>query len=97
MGLVKHLVGGPAVVWVLASVWRGIELPYGFYGTAIVTGLRSKALDAGLVAEVQAVSAVVAEVRAEGQGRPLVGEGAARAGLLAVARHALDALRAPTA
>ncbi|MFE3864500.1 hypothetical protein ACFXPT_29195 [Streptomyces goshikiensis] len=83
--------------WVLASVWRGFELPYGLYGTVMVTGPQSEALDADLVAEVQAVCAAVAEVRAEWQDRPPVGEHAARAELLATGRHARDALRAPTA
>ncbi|MFD8992739.1 hypothetical protein ACFVZ4_32440 [Streptomyces goshikiensis] len=84
-------------VWVLASVWRGFELPYGLYGTVMVTGPQSEALDADLVAEVQAVCEAVAEVRAEWQHRPPVGENAARAELLATGRHARDALRAPTA
>ncbi|AYV32207.1 hypothetical protein EES41_36230 [Streptomyces sp. ADI95-16] len=83
--------------WVLASVWRGIELPYGFYGTVMVTGPRSEALGADLVEEVQTVCAAVAEVRAEWQDRPPVGENAARAELLATGRHARDALRAPMA
>ncbi|MBT2611445.1 hypothetical protein J7I97_25100 [Streptomyces sp. ISL-87] len=84
-------------VWVLASVWRGIELPYGLHGTVMVTGPQSEALDADLVAEVRAVCAAVAEVRAEWQDQPPVGEGPARAELLAAGRHARDALRAPTA
>ncbi|MCX4546915.1 hypothetical protein [Streptomyces sp. NBC_01565] len=84
-------------VWVLASVWRGIELPYGFYGGVMVTGPGSEALDSDLVAEVQAVCVAVAEVRAEWQDRPPVGEGAARAELLAAGRHARDALRAAKA
>ncbi|MFE9847172.1 hypothetical protein [Streptomyces goshikiensis] len=84
-------------VWVLASVWRGIELSYGFYGTAMVTGSQSEALDADLVAEAQAVCAAVAEVRAEWQDRTPASEGAARAELVATARHALDTQRAPTA
>ncbi|MFD6469540.1 hypothetical protein [Streptomyces goshikiensis] len=81
--------------WVLASVWRGFELPYGLHGTVMVTGPQSEALDADLVAEIQAVCAAVAEVRAEWQDRPPVGEHAARAGLLAAGRHARYALRAP--
>lgn len=83
--------------WVLASVWRGFELPYGLHGTVMVTGPQSEALDADLVAEIQAVCAAVAKVRAEWKDRPPVGENAARAELLAAARYALDALRAPTA
>ncbi|MFD3556895.1 hypothetical protein ACFWWA_33035, partial [Streptomyces goshikiensis] len=83
--------------WVLASVWRGFELPYGLHGTVVVTGPQSEALDADLAAEIQAVCAAVAEVRAEWQDRPPVGEGAARAELLAAGRHALDVLRGPTA
>ncbi|MFD6186898.1 hypothetical protein [Streptomyces goshikiensis] len=83
--------------WVLASVWRGFELPYGLHGTVMVTGPQSEALDADLAAEIQTVCAAVAEVRAEWKDRPPVGENAARAELLAAARYALDALRAPTA
>ncbi|MFD6185452.1 hypothetical protein [Streptomyces goshikiensis] len=83
--------------WVLVSVWRGFELPYGLHGTVMVTGPQSEALDADLVAEIQAVSAAVAEVRAEWQDRPPVGENAARAELLAAGRHARYALRAPVA
>ncbi|WP_405545967.1 hypothetical protein OG590_35545 [Streptomyces goshikiensis] len=49
------------------------------------------------MAEIQAVCAAVAKVRAEWKDRPPVGENAARAELLAAARYALDALRAPTA
>ncbi|MEU9304909.1 hypothetical protein [Streptomyces sp. NPDC048269] len=84
-------------VWVLASVWRGIELPYGLYGTVMVTGPRSQELETDLLAEVQGVCVAVAEVRAEWQDRPPAGEGTARAELLAAARYARDALRAPTA
>ncbi|MFD9411555.1 hypothetical protein ACFWBN_31655 [Streptomyces sp. NPDC059989] len=83
--------------WVLASVWRGIELPYGFHGTVMVTGPQSQELDADLVAVVQAVCVAVAEVRAEWQNRPPASERAARAELLAAARYAWDARRAPTA
>ncbi|UUU37566.1 hypothetical protein [Streptomyces sp. NBC_00162] len=84
-------------VWVLASVWRGIELPYGLHGTVMVTGPQSQELEADLVAEVQAVCVAVAEVRAEWQNRPPASERAARAEVLAAARYARDALRAPTA
>ncbi|MER7124866.1 hypothetical protein [Streptomyces goshikiensis] len=47
--------------------------------------------------EVQAVCEAVAEVRAEWQDRPPVGENAARAELLTSGRHARDTMRAPTA
>ncbi|MFE3996208.1 hypothetical protein ACFXPW_31645 [Streptomyces goshikiensis] len=83
--------------WVLASVWRGLELPYGLHGTVMETEPQSEALDADLVAEIQAVCDAVAEVQAEWQDRPPVGENAARAELLAAGRHARNALRAPTA
>ncbi|MGW1768252.1 hypothetical protein ACWCQL_29940 [Streptomyces sp. NPDC002073] len=82
--------------WVLASAWRGIELPYGLYGTIVVTGQSAQDLELDLAAEVEAVCAAVTEVRAEWQDRPPACEGPARAELLAAARHTMDVLRAPT-
>ncbi|MEU9304510.1 hypothetical protein [Streptomyces sp. NPDC048269] len=81
----------------LASVGRGIELPYGLHGTVMVTGPQPQELDPDPVAEVQGVCVVVAEVRAEWQDRPPASEGAARAELPAAGRYVRDALRAPTA
>ncbi|MEV7525640.1 hypothetical protein [Streptomyces sp. NPDC091371] len=83
-------------VWALACVWRGIELPYGLYGAAVVTGPQSQGLDDDLAAEVRAVCEAVADVRAEWRGRPPTGEGPARAELLAAARHARGTLRTTT-
>ncbi|MFE2326031.1 hypothetical protein ACFXD5_19235 [Streptomyces sp. NPDC059385] len=79
--------------WVLACVWREDELPYGLYGAAMVTGPQSQGLDDHLVAEVHAVCEAVADVRAEWQNRPPIGEAPARAELLAAARYARRALR----
>lgn len=83
-------------VWALACVWRGTELPYGLYGTAMVTGPQSRSLDDDLAAEVQAVCEAVADVRGEWRERPPAGEGPARAELLAAARHARGALHTTT-
>ncbi|MFD7555198.1 hypothetical protein ACFV9E_11785 [Streptomyces sp. NPDC059835] len=79
--------------WVLACVWREVELPYGLYGVAVVTGPQSRGLDSDLAAEVRAVCKAVADVRVEWQYRPPAGEASARAELLAAARHAWQTLR----
>ncbi|WP_331726195.1 hypothetical protein [Streptomyces sp. NBC_01276] len=78
--------------WVLASQWRGMEISYGFYGPVLVTGPDRSALPEGMAAEVRAVCAAVAEVRLEWMTRPPAGEAAARAEVLAAARHAVAAL-----
>ncbi|MCX4721999.1 hypothetical protein OG818_40625 [Streptomyces virginiae] len=80
--------------WVLASIWRGMEIPYGFHGPVVVTGPQLAGLDEDLEGVVQAVSAAVAEIRLEWVTRPPVGEPQARAELLAAARHAMSALTA---
>ncbi|MFC9816054.1 hypothetical protein ACFVJM_28805 [Streptomyces virginiae] len=77
--------------WVLASTWRGMEIPYGLYGPAVVTGPQFAGLDEDLAGTVQAVCAAVAEIRLEWVTRPPVGELQARAELLAAARHAISA------
>lgn len=79
-------------VWVLASVWRGMEIPYGFYGPVVVTGPQMGALDEAVAQEVQAVCEAVGEVRQEWVTRQPAGEWQARAELLAAARHRLAAL-----
>ncbi|GLW03674.1 hypothetical protein [Streptomyces lavendulae] len=78
--------------WVLASQWRGVEIPYGFYGPVLVTGPERSALGDGVAGEVRAVCAAVAEVRQEWVTRPPAGEGPARAEMLAAARHSVAAL-----
>ncbi|WP_191878545.1 MULTISPECIES: hypothetical protein [Streptomyces] len=78
--------------WVLASQWRGMEISYGFYGPTLVTGPDRSPLSEGMAAEVRAVCAAVAEVRLEWVTRPPAGEAAARAEVLAAARHAVAAL-----
>ncbi|MFD8886712.1 hypothetical protein ACFV0H_30015 [Streptomyces erythrochromogenes] len=75
--------------WVLASVWRGLEIPYGLYGPVVVTGPQMTDLDEDLVGEVLAVCAAVAEVRLEWVTRAPAGETQARVELLAAARQAL--------
>ncbi|MGW7319627.1 hypothetical protein [Streptomyces sp. NPDC054865] len=80
--------------WVLACLWRGIDIPYGLYGDVVVTGPDVEALDAEMVGEVLSVCAAVAEVRQEWSSRPPVGEAQARAELLAAGRHALSRCRA---
>ncbi|MFE6848799.1 hypothetical protein [Streptomyces sp. NPDC057686] len=79
-------------VWVLASVWRRMEIPYGFYGPVVVTGPQLDALDEAMAEEVQAVCEAVAEVREECATRQPAGEWQARAELLAAARHRVAAL-----
>ncbi|MGW2996385.1 hypothetical protein ACWDA9_33235 [Streptomyces sp. NPDC001193] len=78
--------------WVLASVWRGMEIPYGFYGPVVVTGSQLDALDEAMAEEVHAVCAAVAEVREEWVTRQPAGEWQARAELLAASRHRVAAL-----
>ncbi|MFE5539501.1 hypothetical protein ACFQ78_27630 [Streptomyces sp. NPDC056519] len=78
--------------WVLASVWRRMEITYGFYGPVVVTGPRLGALDEAMAAEVRAVCAAVAEVREKWVTRQPAGEWQARAELLAAARHRVAAL-----
>ncbi|MFJ5811686.1 hypothetical protein [Streptomyces sp. NPDC093093] len=75
--------------WVLASHWRGVEIPYGFHGPVVVTGPQLTGLDETLAGEVLAMCAAVADVRAEWVTRLPVGESQARAELLAAARHAV--------
>ncbi|MEV7617585.1 hypothetical protein [Streptomyces sp. NPDC089799] len=79
--------------WTLACSWRRLELPYGLYGIIVITGPNLQGLDPALVAEAQAVCGAVADVRALWLDRPPVGEGPARAELLAAARHAMVGLR----
>ncbi|MFD9356452.1 hypothetical protein [Streptomyces sp. NPDC060031] len=78
--------------WVLASHWRQMELPYGFYGPVVVTGPQLADLEEALAGEVTAVCAAVADIRAEWASRRPVGESQARAELLGAARHATAAL-----
>lgn len=78
--------------WVLASVWRRMEIPYGLYGPVVVTGPQLGDLDEAMAEEVQAVCAAVAEVREEWVTRQPAGERQARAELLAAARHRVAAL-----
>lgn len=73
--------------WALASTWRRTELPYGLYGTAVVTGPNRSdggygALDEDLSAHVQAVSAAVSRVLATWVNCPPRGEAQARAEVL---------------
>ncbi|NUK89970.1 hypothetical protein [Streptomyces lunaelactis] len=86
--------GFNVAVWALACAWRGLDIPYGLYGTAVVTGPgdgRVAGLEAGLVVQVRAVCAAVRDVLAEWQTRPPAGESAARSELLAAARHQVKA------
>ncbi|MFD8079274.1 hypothetical protein ACFV3E_42390 [Streptomyces sp. NPDC059718] len=83
-------------VWALASTWRGTELPYGLYGTAVVTGPNRSdggynALDEDLSVHVQAVCAAVSRVLAAWADRPPRGEAQARADLLRAYRGRNDA------
>ncbi|WP_407842115.1 hypothetical protein ACE1OC_42955 (plasmid) [Streptomyces sp. DSM 116496] len=78
--------------WALASVWRGIDIPYGLYGPVVVTGPQLTELDEDLAEAVRAVCAAVVEIRQEWKVRPSVGEEQARAELLAGARHSVAAL-----
>ncbi|MET9879241.1 hypothetical protein ABZZ36_32135 [Actinacidiphila glaucinigra] len=73
--------------WALASTWRGTELPYGLYGTAVVTGPNCSdggygAVDENVSQHVQAVSAAVSQVLASWVDRPPMGEAQARAEVL---------------
>lgn len=78
--------------WVLASHWRKVEIPYGFFGPVVMTGPELTALGEGMAVEVLAVCAAVGEVRREWVTRSPVGEWQARAELLAAARHSVTAL-----
>jgi len=83
--------------WALACVWRGMDIGYGLYGTAVVTGPGrddggSDALADDLAEQVRAVCAAVREVLVEWRTRPPAGEAAARAEVLAAARHHLGAV-----
>ncbi|MER7467910.1 hypothetical protein [Streptomyces sp. NPDC097981] len=78
--------------WVLASVWRGMEIPYGFFGPVVVTGPQMDSLGEAMAVEVRAVCAAVADVREEWVTRQPAGEGPARAELLAAARYGVAAL-----
>lgn len=66
--------------WALACAWRGLDIGYGLYGTAVVTGKNrsdggSDAPDADLAAQVRAVCEAVREVLVEWQTRPPTGGG----------------------
>ncbi|KOU66700.1 hypothetical protein ADK55_05040 [Streptomyces sp. WM4235] len=78
--------------WVLASHWRGVEIPYAFHGPVVVTGPQLDGLDESVARQVLAMCAAVADVRAEWVTRLPVGESQARAELLAAVRHAVTAL-----
>lgn len=78
--------------WALASVWRGMDIPYGLYGPVVVTGPQQAELDEDLAGAVRAVCAAVVEICQEWKARPPVGEQQARAELLAAARHSVAAL-----
>lgn len=78
--------------WALASAWRGLDIPYGLYGPIVVTGPAETdgghgPLSPEFEAQVRGVCAAVRDVHAEWQTRPPAGETAARAELLAAARH----------
>lgn len=79
-------------VWALASVRRGMDIPYGLYGPVVVTGPQLTELDEDLAGAVQAVCSAVVEICQEWKARPPVGEQQARAELLAAARHSVAAL-----
>ncbi|MEU7068353.1 hypothetical protein [Streptomyces sp. NPDC046161] len=79
-------------VWVLASHWRRVEIPYGFFGPVVVTGPAFTDLDEEMAVEVLAVCAAVREVRREWVTRSPVGESQARAELLAAAGHSVTVL-----
>ncbi|MFF3950543.1 hypothetical protein ACFYYN_37905 [Streptomyces sp. NPDC001902] len=73
--------------WALASTWRGTELPYGLYGTAVVTGPNRAdggygALDTDLADQIRSVGDAVVRVLAGWQERPPQEEAQARAELL---------------
>lgn len=76
--------------WVLASVWRGMDITYGLYGPVVVTGPQLTGLDDDLAGEVRAVCAAVVEIRREWTARPPVGGQQARAELLAAARYSVE-------
>ncbi|MER6240018.1 hypothetical protein ABT185_28845 [Streptomyces clavifer] len=81
-----------ASAWALASAWRGLGIAYGLYGPIVVTGPGDPgggygALSSHLEAQVHDVCAAVSDVHAEWRARSPAGEVAARAELLATARH----------
>lgn len=78
--------------WAVACAWRGLEVPYGLYGAAVVTGADRggggwDGLDGALAAQVQSVCAAIRGILAEWWARPPAGEDAARAEVLAVAHQ----------
>ncbi|MGP4001698.1 hypothetical protein [Streptomyces sp. 8N706] len=80
--------------WALACVWRGLELPYWLYGDVVLTGPEAgggavAGLDGRLADQARAVVAGVHEVMSEWEQRPPRSEEAARAEVLANARHHL--------
>ncbi|MEU6346248.1 hypothetical protein ABZ883_35455 [Streptomyces sp. NPDC046977] len=79
--------------WALASIWRGADLSYGLYGTAVVTGPNrgdgsSAELDNDLVEQVRAVGGAVSDTVRVWRTGPPASEAAARAEVLAAARAA---------
>ncbi|WP_056791470.1 hypothetical protein [Streptomyces sp. Root55] len=81
-----------ASAWALASAWRGLDITYGLYGPIMVTGPGDPAGGYGALAphlesQIHDVCAAVSDVHAEWRTRPPAGEAAARAELLAAARH----------
>jgi hypothetical protein len=79
--------------WALACTWRGMDISYGFYGTAVVTGPGDgllAPLEPELHAGVRSVAGAVKKVLITWRTRPPAGERAARAELLAAARYALS-------
>jgi hypothetical protein len=88
----EHLPFNPAA-WALACTWRGMDIGYGLYGTAVVTGPGDgllAPLEPELQTGVRSVAAAVKEVLIEWRTRPPAGEWAARAELLAAARYTLS-------
>ncbi|MFJ5218710.1 hypothetical protein ACIP98_28815 [Streptomyces sp. NPDC088354] len=85
--------------WALAGIWRGAQLPYGLYGTAVVTGPNlgdgsSVELDDDLAEQVRAVCGAVSDMVRVWRTRPPACEATARAEVLAAARAAAGAVRA---
>ncbi|MCZ4120278.1 hypothetical protein [Streptomyces sp. H39-S7] len=80
--------------WALASQWRGAEIPYGLYGTAVVTGPGDagfQGLDAAMAAQVKAVCTGIHDLLVQWQTQPPADEQAARAHVLATAHYQLAA------
>ncbi|MDX3075879.1 hypothetical protein [Streptomyces sp. MI02-7b] len=76
-----------AAAWALASTWRGAELPYGLYGTAVVTGPNlgnggCDDLNDDLAGQVQSVCEATSRVLTGWVDCPPEGEAQARAQLL---------------